>query len=160
MGTSTLSSLAELKMHIRGEHQEMSTKIRMKHLFGHQSRTSPADTTESASWPPPPDPNPGPSIELSTLHTSEASISGLRHLIPDSDDITDGEPTSSGARNPISLADLFDFGNVYWVNLYNSYAQKYLAEELALCELLNQDAATDEGVEVDVDEMTGEILTG
>lgn len=31
-------------------------------------------------------------------------------------------------------------------------------EELALCELLNMDSATDEGAEVDVDDITGEIL--
>ena len=46
------------------------------------------------------------------------------------------------------------------MNLYDERAKKHLAEELELCELLNQDAATDEGAEVDVDEMTGDILIG
>ena len=44
MGTSTLSSLAEIKMHIRGEHQERSTKIGMKRLFGHRSKTTSSAT--------------------------------------------------------------------------------------------------------------------
>ena len=63
-------------------------------------------------------------------------------------------------EDPIPLKDLFNFGNGRWVDLYNGYARKYLAEELVLCELLNRDAATNGGAEVDVDEMTGagEIL--
>ena len=86
------------------------------------------------------------------------STSGLRHLIPD--DVEDSEPYHIGAHNPTTLSNLFDFNSDHWVNLYNEYAQNHLAEELTLCKLLNQDAATDEGAEVDVDEMTGEILMG
>ena len=37
MGTSTLSSLAELKMHTRDEYKEKSTKNQMKKLFDHRS---------------------------------------------------------------------------------------------------------------------------
>jgi len=45
-------------------------------------------------------------------------------------------------------------------NLYDKSAERHFAEELELCELLNRDAATEEGAEVDVDEMTGDILMG
>lgn len=157
MGTSTLSSLAELKMHVRGEHQEKSTKIRMKHLFNHRSSTTPAGTT-STSQPPPPDPNPESAITSSTSPTSETSTSGLRHLIPD--DTVDDDPNYRGTTSPVSLADLFDFEDIRWVSRYNGYAQNHLSEELELCELLNRDSATEEGAEVDVDEMTSEILMG
>ena len=58
----------------------------------------------------------------------------------------------------ISLVELFNFHNNSWIDLYNEYASHHLAEELSLCELLNKDAATDEGAEVDIDEITGEIL--
>jgi len=154
MGTSTLASLAELKMHIRGEHQEKLTKIRMKHLFDRRSRSTLSNVV-SASEPPSPDPE--PALDFSTSPPSGTSTPGLRHLIPD--DTTDGEPEFTGTEDPIPLKDLFNFDNGRWINLYNGHARKYLAEELALCELLNQDAATEEGAEVDVDEMTGDILT-
>jgi hypothetical protein len=143
-------------MHIRSEHWEKSTKIRMKHLFSHRSGTSPTGTA-SASQPPPPNPNPEPAITF-LPPTPGTSTSGLHHLIPD--DIADSEPNFSRATHSISLRGLFDFDNDYWVNLYDRYARNYLTEELTLCELLNQDSATDEGAEVNVDEMTGEILMG
>ena len=149
----TLASLPELKMHIRGEHQQKSTKIRMKHLFDCQSRSSLSDAV-SALMPPSPDPE--PTVDFSTSPPSETLTSGLRHLIPN--DVADDEPDFTGTEDPIPLNNLFNFNNDHWVDLYNGHARKYLAEELSLCELLNQDAATDEGAEVDVDEMTGEIL--
>ena len=159
MGTSTLSSLAELKMHIRGEHQEKSTKIRMKNLFNNRSRNIPPAPT-SPPQPPPFSPNPQnePTIDLSTSFISEALASGLRHLIPD--ETADDEPSFDEVDSSISLENLFNFNTCHWVNLYDKYAKKHLTDELELCELLSQDAATDEGAEVDVDEMTGDILMG
>ena len=72
--------------------------------------------------------------------------------------MADNESDSSRTEASIPLKHLFDFQNNGWVDLYDGYARRHIKEELALCELLNQDAATDEGAEVDVDEMTGEIL--
>ena len=158
MGTSTLSSLTKLKMHIHGEHQEKSMKVQMKHLFNHRSSTSPAVTSTPASRPQPPDSNPESPIASSTSPTSKTSTSGLRHLIPN--DTAENEPNYRGTTTPISLTDLFDFENIQWVGRYNGYAQNHLSEELELCELLNQDSAMEEGAEVDVDEMTSEILMG
>jgi hypothetical protein len=90
----------------------------------------------------------------STPPASEKSGSCLCHLIPAADDESD----FTGTENPILLADLFDFDSDGWVNIYHGYARRHITEELTLCELLNQDAATDEGAVVDVDEMTGDIL--
>ena len=45
MGTSTLSSIAELKMHVRNEHKLNSTKTHMKRMFSAHSK--PASTDES-----------------------------------------------------------------------------------------------------------------
>ena len=160
MGTSTLSSLAELKMHIRGEHQEKSTKIRIKHLFNNRSKNNPLPTA-SLLQPPPfnPDPQNEPgAADSPTLPTSETSTSGLRHLIPDG---TDDEPGFDGTNSPIPLKNLFNFDTNHWANLYDECADKHLTDELELCELLNQDATTDEdAAEVDVDEMTSDILLG
>lgn len=81
--------------------------------------------------------------------------SSLRDLIPD--DSSD-EIDFTGTESPIALEDLFESGNGRWVGLYDRISRKHLDEELALCKLLSQDSATDEGAEVDVDEFTGEIL--
>ena len=100
-------------------------------------------------------------VGFSTSLPSETSTPSLRHLIsPMTSQVTRDEPTLTGTEDPIPLKDLFNFGNGRWVDLYNGYARKYLAEELALCELVNRDAAKNGGAEVDVDEMTGagEIL--
>lgn len=84
------------------------------------------------------------------------STPGLCQLIPN--DLIDDEPDFTGAESPISLKDLFDFNNDYWVDRYDKYARNHLTEELELCKLLNQDAATEEGAEVDVDDLTSDIL--
>jgi hypothetical protein len=156
MGTSTLGSLAELKMHIRDEHKDKSTKIRMKNLFSHRS---PSDAAPPLSPPSPSIPIPGPTITPLTWTACESpTLSTLQHLIPD--DIADDEPSPATASGSIFLTGLFNFDKKDWVSRYDGYAKQHLAEELNLCELLNQDAATDEGAEVDVDEMTGDILMG
>ena len=154
MGTSTLASLAELKMHIRSEHQEKSTKLRMKNLFDRRSRSSLSGTTPG-SGSSSVIPGPEPAVDFSMSPSSEASASSFRRLIPD--DITDDEEVT-GSEDPISLEDLFDFDNDRWVNLYCECGKRQSDKELELCELLNRDAATDGDAEVDVDEMTGDIL--
>lgn len=106
MGTSTLTSLAELKMHIRSEHQERSTKLRIKHLFDCQLRTS---LSNDVPVPGPPPPDLEPATAFSTLPASEVPTSGLSHLVPN--DTADDEPGFAGAEDPISLASLFDFNN-------------------------------------------------
>ena len=149
-------------MHIRSEHQEKSTRIRMKHMFGHRSK--PTSSTTASPPQPPFEPNPRqdePAIDLLPLPISDTLVSSFRHLIPS--EITDDEQYFNELNEvggPISLKNLFNFTAPHWVNLHDEYAKKYMADELELCELLNQDAATDEGAEVDVDEMTGDILMG
>jgi len=107
-------------------------KIRIKHLFDHQSKSTLPDVVP-ASEPAPPDPE--PAVEFSTSLPSETSTPGLCHLIPD--DVAGDKPTLAGTEDPIPLKDLFNFGNGRWVDLCNGHARKYLAEELALCELLD-----------------------
>ena len=125
----------------------------MKHLFDRQSRSTLSNVVSTSE---PPSPHPEPTIDFSTPPPSGTSTPGLHHLIPD--DTADSEPEFTRTEDPIPLKDLFNFNNSHWIDLYNGHARKYLAEELALCKLLNQDAAAEEGAEVDVDEMTGNIL--
>ena len=152
MTTSTHTALAELKMHVRSEHQEKLTKLQMKHLFDHRSRNSFLDP-EPTSTPP----DPEDAITHSALPTpSETSTSGLSHLILN--DIEGDELGLAGANNPISLNELFNFNSDRWTGLYDSQGRKHLAEELAICEFLSQDAMTDKGMEVDINEIMSEIL--
>lgn len=153
MGTSTLASLAELKMHLRSEHQRDSTKTRMKHLFDKRSRNLVPDNTPT-SQPPPSNHGPEPVISPSESFASETP--GLRHLVPG--DAADDELDFTGTESPVPLRDLIQFNDNHWVKLYDGYARRHMEDELALCELLNQDSATDGGAEIDVDELTGEIL--
>ena len=58
----------------------------------------------------------------------------------------------------MTLENLFNFNSSHWVNVHDESVSRYLTDELELCELLNRDAATGEGAEVDVDEMMGECF--
>ena len=132
----------------------------MKHMFDRRSKTVPgpsaipipqplSSSTNSESTEPDADQEISP--------TPEALELGIRHLIPN--EVMDDWVSSAGTSGSIPLEDLFNFDVSHWINLYNTSAERYLAEELELCELLNRDAATADGAEVDVDEMTEDILT-
>ena len=112
--------------------------------------------TAQPSQPPSYNQNPEPEIEFLPSAAPETSTASLQHLIPD--DAAGDEPGTTTVGSTISLMELFNFRNNGWVDLYNEYASHHLAEELSLCELLNKDAATDEGAEVDVNKIIGEIL--
>jgi hypothetical protein len=86
----------------------------------------------------------------------DASTPSLRHLIPE--EIINNRPEVAQKDGSIALRDLFNFESSRWINLHDESVSRHLAQELELCELLNRDAATEEGAEVDVDEMTGDIL--
>ena len=128
----------------------------MKHLFNRWSQNSFLDPAPTNPVPSSTPPDPVPTITHSAPPASEMSTSGLSHLIPN--DIKDNELDLASTDDPIPLHELFDFDNDHWTRLYDGQGRKHLVEELTVCELLNQDAMTEEGVEVDVDEMTSEIL--
>lgn len=172
MGTSTLSSIAELKMHVRNEHRLRSTKTRMKRMFATRSATTPTDelsTLSTAAQPPsPPSVSPTsnefavPSIDEDPNHAHPLR-SGLHDIICDHNPAPtedDEPPTYVSQGGKLSLGELFDFGNDHWVKLYEEHARRSFNEELALYDLLNEDAATGDGMEVDVDETTADILIG
>ena len=69
-------------------------------------------------------------------------------------------PTHPSLRGKLNLSQLFNFGSCHWVELYAESARRSYEEELALYDLLNEDAAAGDGMEVDVDDTTGDILFG
>ena len=64
------------------------------------------------------------------------------------------------AMGKMNLKQLFNFNDEHWLTLYEGCARRSYEEELSLYDLLNEDAATGDGMEVDVDEMMAEILIG
>ena len=172
MGTSTLSSIAELKMHVRNEHNLNSTKTRMKRMFSARSKTASADEPLVPSVVVQP-----PSTQPALLATDEDTVSpinegdlihaccprpGFRDLVSDhSAPVEVDEPLAHPSlRGKLNLSQLFNFGNCHWAELYAESARRSYEEELALYDLLNEDAAASDGMEVDVDDTTGDILFG
>ena len=173
MGTSTLSSIAELKMHVRNEHHLNSTKTQMKRMFTTRSKTTHSDeppvqqtiAQPPSPWPASPTSNDAPiSSTDGDLNHVHCPRPGFRDFISDRCDIgpiEDDEPVAcppSGGK--LSLSQLFNFENRHWATLYEECAKRSYEEELALYDLLNEDAATGDGLEVDVDETTADILIG
>ena len=79
-------------------------------------------------------------------------------------DDTDNEPifplAPGSTRLPlISIVDLFDFNEIYWQKVVNEALKNSFDQELELFELLDLDA-DGEDAEVDIDDMTEDILIG
>ena len=63
-------------------------------------------------------------------------------------------------RGKLNLSQLFNSVNCHWAELYAESARRSYEKELALYDLLNEDAAAGNGMEVDVDDTAGDILFG
>jgi hypothetical protein len=169
LGTQTLTSLGELKMHIRDEHIRRDTKKRMKCLFTTRAQAAPSmvpTTTAPPSGPvmgqaaedagdvAPTDPEPrtgGGFQELTQAHTQSAA-----------EDETDQAPVtiSTIIGSPVPLQRLFDFTDPHWVVRYEKSARLSFDQELELYELLDLDGAGEEDVDVDLDDSTGDLMLG
>lgn len=168
LGTSTLTSLGELKMHIRDEHMRKETKKRMKRLFASRLQTlgpggapAPVLATDSASM----GSATGADLPASPVESS-VQADGLRGIVETqtrriAEDETDREPVTRSTiiGHPISLSDLFDFSQPHWVQHYENAARRSFDEELEMYELLDLDAAGEEEVDVDLDDSTGDLMS-
>ena len=169
MGTSTLTHIAELKMHVRAEHQLNSTRTRMKRMFAARSKTASPDEPPTPSADPQSSsqqPEPTPRNEETTLLTNkdlndaQRPRSGLREFLSNCNFVPTEDDELPPAMGKMSLKQLFNFNDEHWLTLYEGCARRSYEEELSLYDLLNEDAATGDGMEVDVDETTAEILIG
>jgi len=162
LGTSTLRSIAELKMHVRNEHWLNSTKSRMKRMFSTRSKSAPhgepttpftpTQPLDSRPTPSTSDDDIPPSIDRDTSHT------GFRDFIATMPTNDSDIPAHDSPGVKMSLSELFNFENSHWTDLYEECASRSFEAELALYDLLNEDAAAGEGAEVEVDETTADIL--
>ena len=79
------------------------------------------------------------------------------------DGVEDSTPIASMhqpmTHPPVSLEELFDFSQDYWVTYHQKTGRRSLSEELEVYNLLDTDLPGEEGAEVAIDDTTGDILT-
>jgi len=174
LGNETLTSLAELKMHIRDEHLRAGeTKERMKRFFG------------KANAAPAPTPSAQPIVVAPPLTTNETEVGddatlmdidpALQQQSQDNDNLANefNLLTSSFSRQAsgdaddadgitsiisIKIADLFNFTNRAWIPMHERSASRSLDEELELYELLDVDAPGDDDINVEIDPALDSLL--
>lgn len=179
LGVSVLRELTELKMHIRDGHlRDQTARSRLKRSFN--LPTGPAGTQADASIPDSETPSEsvanrvpsssGPSQEApQTQAASGSEISEFRALVQQEieavtiDDL-DSDPlfTEPGFTTYplIPISTLFDFSNKHWSDILSRHGDHNFDEELALYELLDLDAAGEDDVDVELDEITTQTLIG
>jgi hypothetical protein len=178
LGLSTLTSLSELKMHIRDEHMQKETKTRMKRMFVQRTESARAAASSSQHLPIPEappiaadsQPSDTSSVDNTTSqhHTSQPQSNDpfsdmvTRHTQSSQEDETDREPVAVAnvIGRSVKLVELFNFSDSHWVQVYENAAQWTFDEELELYELLDLDAEGEEEANIDVDDSTGELLIG
>ncbi|SJL01174.1 uncharacterized protein ARMOST_04492 [Armillaria ostoyae] len=181
LGTKTLTSLAEMKMHIRDEHLQMAAKVRdrLKRNFGKgKDPFAPSeipvvpDMSESGdcdAWM-----DGGVESEGDTDHSgSEGSPGGSFESLTEemSRRVQEDEDTTSTADDSddhpitqdtisISIQDLFKFESTSWIATHQRSATRSLAEELEFYELcdLDADGDVDGGLDIDIDDTLASIL--
>ena len=181
LGTDTLTSLAELKMHIRDEHvRSKETKERMKRFFG--ATTATTTNAASTSAPSPVDLQPPATLEQPLVSATDSEIMDLDldpsldpAILQASDDtrndfgrvvdsfvrLTKGDEDNEDTQTSemtIQICQLFDFGSSHWVSQHERSASRSLDEELELYELLDMDAAGEEDVNLEIDHTLDSVL--
>jgi hypothetical protein len=168
LGTKALSSLGELKMHIRDEHVRKEAKTRMKRLFTARAQSAgltgaPNPVAEAA----PVDPTHPDDADVAAAPQHEDTPSGLAEIIGEqtlrvAEDETDQMPVTvcTIIRRPVGLNQLFDFTDTHWVERYEKTARPSFDEELELYELLDLDADGDDNVDVGLDDSIGDLMVG
>ena len=172
LGNQTLTSLAELKMHIRDEHLRAGeTKRAMKRFFG--KANAPPTPSAQPIVPTPPlvaneteaDDNAMPmdlDIIDPALQPSQDSLSDEFNLLTSSfgrqasgdGDDADGLPSEIITK----ITDLFDFTNQAWIALNERSASRSLDEELKLYELLDEDAPGVDDINIEIDPALDSLL--
>ena len=175
LGLGTLTSLSELKMHIRDEHMQKETKTRMKHMFIQRTESArpAALSAQPLPIPEPPsiittspaDPQPSNASNANVPQpqsNDRFSDMATRHMQSAEEDETDREPVTAVnvIGRLVKLVELFNFTDSHWVQSYEKAVRHSFDEELELYEVLDMDAEGEEEANVDVDDSTGELLLG
>jgi hAT family C-terminal dimerisation region len=178
LGNQTLTSLAELKMHIRDEHLRNSkTKNRMKRFFGAKTSTSsvppvstvpqvPQQPSTSASTSPPTsktETDCTTQMEVDPISQSpDDVINKFNHITGSFTRQAGGDDDDGDGQMPsvisIEIANLFDFTKTSWIPSHERSASRSLEEELELYELLDLDAPGEEDINLEIDHALDSVL--
>jgi hypothetical protein len=174
LGTQTLTSLAELKMHIRDEHvRDGESKQRMKRFFGAKSSApsaAPASTTGGEPHIPQQPPSTETEMDENMMEIDpELQPPGDSDATNEFNNITElfakqtGQDDGDGdGRMPsvisIKISELFNFTNKSWIPAQERSASRSLDEELELYELLDLDAPGEEGIDIEIDHTLDSVL--
>ena len=136
------------------------------------SITQPSQIASTSSVPyDPPSPNPDETESNTEDNIVDDQSTQLLRTIIDQfiqqgqmDDTDDAEsdylaPITGEPVAPVSLEELFDFSRVDWVPHHQRTSHRSLSDELEVYNLLDADLPGEEGVEVAIDDTTGDILT-
>lgn len=158
MATQTLTSLAELRMHLRDLHfQQKATKSRLRRQFGTVEQAEASESTGGAvggelisegAAPEGETGSEGDAVPWHSMHTEaerlmrlaaeeDAGSGGLGDF--EDEDVAQHSAGSSTGREVMSLEDLFDFENEFWVQRHTKSSTAGLEEELELYQLLDFD---------------------
>ncbi|KAH9023573.1 hypothetical protein EDB83DRAFT_2527307 [Lactarius deliciosus] len=167
LGKTTLTSLTELKMHIRDEHvRSGDTKQRMKRFYGTTSQASASSgQLESLLTPPLDDGAEDVAMDIDPVlqQLSDGDTDDFNRITEtfsrqaDRDNDDDGDSQIPSTIS-ITIADLFDHTEKNWISLHERSASRSLNEELELYELLNSDPIGAEGVDVEIDHALDSIF--
>jgi hypothetical protein len=86
---------------------------------------------------------------------------GLQRLVDDENeqDLEDlGTQSTDAFQLRIKLEDLFNFEDTWWIRTQEQIGMRGLDEELEVYELLDMDAIGEDDIDVDVDDMTRELM--
>jgi hypothetical protein len=169
----TLTSLAELKMHIRDEHVcEGEMMKHMKRFFG-AATTIPGISPPSVPQAPTTTPEPTTlssatetdvEIELDPpiLQVSDDVRNDFRCIVESFPRLAEGDQDEDNVWMPSHISspisELFDFKKNHWVSLHEQSASRSLDKEPEFYELLDMDAPGDEDVNLDINSSLDSVL--
>lgn len=178
LGTDNLLKIAEFKMHIRDERARNGTKQRLKRIFGdRKATTNPASAADvpHVTTPVPveqtaplaaatitedyDDDTADDSDESDEDTEDPETFSGMVHNLTSAvtEDDEDCEPVDTNFQRT-TIEALFDFTEEHWVQLHTRSAMSSFDDELALYQMLDLDAEGEDDPDVQVDEITTDIL--
>ncbi|KAK0505458.1 hypothetical protein EDD18DRAFT_1060672, partial [Armillaria luteobubalina] len=157
LGTKTLTSLAEMKMHICDEHLQMAGKAhdRLKCNFGKCK-----DPFTPLEMPGTTDQSDG---EVNHSELFEGITEQMSCRVQEDEDTTlddseDQDLITAQDSISISIEELFNFDSRDWIATHQHSATQSLAEEMEFYELCGLDGDGDEGLDIDIDDTLASIV--
>jgi hypothetical protein len=160
--TKALSDLAELRLHLRDEHLRLgSVKTRLQRNttthVGAVTLECPSNAPELSTTAQPVNSHQSEPESDATEPPDSSSLTAIAGVfmqqVDDDEDLEDEAHSSHNGSIRVTIAQVFDFSNVYWTTYLKSFAFRSLNDELELYELIESSGAGDELEGPEMDEM-------